>query len=49
MITHNMQSALTMGNQTIIRDSGKIVLDVSGQERENLTVRVHFRGTIHSA
>ena len=38
MITHNMQSALTMGNRTIIMDSGKIVLDVSGQERENLTV-----------
>lgn len=38
MITHNMQSALTMGNRTIIMDSGKIVLDISGQERENLTV-----------
>ena len=38
MITHNMQSALTMGNRTIIMDSGRIVLDVSGQERENLTV-----------
>ena len=38
IITHNMQSALTMGNRTIIMDSGKIVLDVSGQERENLTV-----------
>ena len=38
MITHNMQSALTMGNRTIIMDSGNIVLDISGPERENLTV-----------
>ena len=38
MITHNMRSALEVGSRTIIMDSGKIVLDVSGAERENLTV-----------
>lgn len=38
MITHNMQSALTMGKRTIIMDNGKIVLDVSGPERDSLTV-----------
>ena len=38
MITHNMQSALTTGNRTIIMDDGRIVLDVSGTERDSLTV-----------
>ena len=38
MITHNMQSALAMGNRTIVMDSGRIVLDVSGRERESMTV-----------
>ena len=38
MITHNMQSALDVGNRTIIMDSGRIALDVSGRERESLTV-----------
>ena len=38
MITHNMQSALEMGSRTIVMDSGRIVLDVSGEERERLTV-----------
>ena len=38
MITHNMQSALEMGNRTIIMDGGKIVLNVAGAERDSLTV-----------
>ena len=38
MITHNMQTALEMGNRTIVMDSGRIVLDVSGTERKQLTV-----------
>ncbi len=38
MITHNMQSALALGNRTIVMDSGKIVLDVSGDERDGMTV-----------
>lgn len=38
MITHNMHSALEMGNRTLMMDSGKIVLDISGKEREGLTV-----------
>lgn len=38
MITHNMQSALELGNRTIMMDSGNIVLDVSGEERNSLTV-----------
>ncbi len=38
MITHNMQSALGLGNRTIMMDSGNIVLDIKGEERENMTV-----------
>ncbi len=38
MITHNMHSALEMGNRTLMMDSGRIVLDISGEERDGLTV-----------
>lgn len=38
MITHNMHSALEMGNRTLMMDGGKIVLDISGEERAGLTV-----------
>ena len=38
MITHNMQSALAMGNRTIVMDGGRIALDVSGEDRARLTV-----------
>ncbi len=38
MITHNMQSALELGNRTLMMDSGRIILDVAGKEREGLTV-----------
>ena len=38
MITHNMRSALELGNRTLMMDSGKIVLDISGEESDGLTV-----------
>lgn len=38
MITHNMQSALDLGNRTIMMNSGKIVFDVKGEKRKCLTV-----------
>lgn len=38
MITHNMHSALELGNRTLMMDSGRIVLDISGEERNGLTV-----------
>ena len=38
MVTHNMQDALAMGNRTLMMDSGRIVLDISGEERKGLTV-----------
>ena len=38
MITHNMTSALELGNRTFMMDAGRIILDVAGKEREGLTV-----------
>lgn len=38
MVTHNMHQALELGNRTLMMDSGKIVLDVSGEERSHMTV-----------
>ncbi len=38
MITHNMSSALELGNRTLMMDGGNIVLDVQGKEREGMTV-----------
>ena len=38
MITHNMQQSLTLGNRTIMMDEGRIILDIKGEERENMTV-----------
>ena len=37
MITHNMESALSNGTRTLMMDSGRIVFDVEGEERKNLT------------
>lgn len=38
MITHNMGQALELGNRTLMMDSGRIILDVSGEERAAMTV-----------
>ena len=38
MITHNMQSALDLGNRTIMMDAGRIVFDAAGEVRSKLTV-----------
>ncbi|MEZ4620692.1 MAG: ATP-binding cassette domain-containing protein [Caldilineaceae bacterium] len=39
MITHNMQQALASGNRTLMMDSGRIVLDLTGTERTQMTVQ----------
>lgn len=39
MITHNISSALSMGNRTIMMDSGSIAIDIRGEERRELTVQ----------
>lgn len=38
MITHNMHSALELGNRTLMMDTGRIVLDIKGEERDGMTV-----------
>lgn len=38
MVTHNMQSALDLGNRTLMMNAGSVVFDVSGEERSRLTV-----------
>ena len=38
MITHNMQSAIDLGNRILMMDSGNIVLDIGGEEKKNMTV-----------
>ena len=38
MITHNMQSALELGNRTLMMDGGHIIFDVEGEARTKLTV-----------
>ncbi|MER2139955.1 MAG: ATP-binding cassette domain-containing protein, partial [Succiniclasticum sp.] len=38
MITHNMQSALDLGNRTLMMDRGKVIYDVTGEERDRLTI-----------
>ena len=37
MITHQLKDTLKYGNRTIILNSGKVVLDVSGEKRQKLT------------
>ena len=39
MITHNMRDALRFGNRLIMMDNGKIIYDVKGDEKKNLTVQ----------
>lgn len=38
MITHNMNSALEYGTRTIMMHEGRIIIDIKGKERENMTV-----------
>ena len=38
MITHNMKDAISHGNRLIMMDAGRIVVDVSGEEKQRLTV-----------
>ena len=37
MITHNMKDAINIGNRLIMMNEGKIIYDVSGEEKKNLT------------
>lgn len=37
MITHNMKDAIAIGNRLIMMNDGKIIYDVSGEEKKRLT------------
>lgn len=37
MITHNMKDAIAIGNRLIMMNDGKIIYDVAGEEKKNLT------------
>ena len=38
MVTHNMQDAITYGNRLIMMHEGRVVVDVSGEEKKKLTI-----------
>lgn len=38
MVTHNMAQALAYGNRLMMLHQGRIILDVSGEEKQNLSV-----------
>ena len=38
MVTHNMRDAIAHGNRLIMMNEGRIILDVCGEEKKNLTV-----------
>ena len=40
MVTHNMQFAIEFGNRLIMMDDGHIIMDVSGEEKKNLTIPI---------
>ena len=40
MITHNMRDAIRYGNRLIMMREGKVVVDVSGEEKKKLTVEM---------
>lgn len=38
MVTHNMNHAIKMGNRLFMMDQGRVILDVQGEQKKNLTV-----------
>jgi putative ABC transport system ATP-binding protein len=38
MVTHNMKDAIAHGNRLIMMNAGKVIIDVSGEEKKKLTV-----------
>ena len=43
MITHNISSALRLGNRTIMMNDGQIVMELSGQQRQDITTEELLR------
>ena len=44
MITHNMRDALKYENRLLMLNNGRIVLDVSGEEKRKLTLEDLLKG-----
>ena len=38
MVTHNMRDAIAYGNRLIMMHEGRVILDIAGEEKKNLTV-----------
>ena len=38
MVTHNMHDAIAYGNRLIMMHEGRIVVDVSGEQKKQLTI-----------
>ena len=38
MVTHNMRDAIAHGNRLIMMHEGKVIVDISGEEKKKLTV-----------
>ena len=38
MVTHNMKDAIKHGNRLIMMNEGKVIYDISGEEKKNLTI-----------
>ena len=38
MVTHNMKDAIRYGNRLIMMNEGRIILDISGEEKKKLTI-----------
>ena len=38
MVTHNMKDAIAHGNRLIMLDSGRVILDIRGEDKKKLTV-----------
>lgn len=43
MITHNMADAIAHGNRLIMMDAGRVILDISGEQKQELTVDALLR------
>ena len=40
MVTHNMRDAIRYGNRLIMMNEGRVILDISGEEKKRLTVEM---------
>ena len=40
MVTHNMRDAIRYGNRLIMMNEGRVILDISGEEKQHLTVEM---------